>query len=300
MLTEPKVRPDTMGDRSFSVMLLAPALVFVLVVGLYPVVRIVWLSFFQQDLQTGLEREFLGLANYVRLLQDGHFFQALQTTFVFTVVSVSIELVLGLGFAILLNRAFTGRSFVRASVLIPWALPTAVLALAWVWIFNDQFGVINDLLMRTGLLQEPVAWLGSGPAAFASLVVADVWKTTPFITIILLAGLQHIPREYYEAAAIDGAGSWTMFRMVTLPLLVPAILLALLFRCIQTFGIFDLVYVMTGGGPGGSTETISIYSYNTFFRYLDFGYGAAMMVGTFLVMALLCVLIYWPLSKFQR
>lgn len=295
-----QLQQNRLSDRTFSLLLLTPALAFVFLIGLYPILRVVWLSLYQQDLDTGLEMRFLGWDNYTRLLQDGQYWQTLQTTFWFTVVSVGIELVLGLGFALLLNESFRGRGLARASVLIPWALPTAVLALAWVWIFNDQFGVFNDLLRRLRLIEQPIAWLGSGPLAFASLVVADVWKTTPFITIILLAGLQTIPRSLYEAAAIDGASGWLAFRTITLPLLVPSILLALLFRAIQTFGIFDLVYVMTGGGPGGATETVSIYSYNTFFRYLDFGYGAAMVVGTFVVMSVLCLIIYWPLSRLRE
>jgi multiple sugar transport system permease protein len=182
-------------------------------------------------------------------------------------------------------------------VLVPWALPTAVLALAWVWIFNDQFGVFNDLLLKLRLIGQPVAWLGNAGTAMFALVFADVWKTTPFMMIILLAGLQSIPRDLLEAIAIDGAGAWQRFRLITLPLLMPSILLAILFRAIQSFGVFDLVYVMTGGGPGGATETVGVYTFNTFLRYLDFGYGAALVVTTVAIMAILAAMIYWPLSR---
>ncbi|HYR57322.1 MAG TPA: sugar ABC transporter permease, partial [Chthoniobacteraceae bacterium] len=200
-------------------------------------------------------------------------------------------------FALLLNREFAGRSFARAAVLVPWALPTAVLALAWVWIFNDQFGVFNDLLLKLRLIRHPVAWLGGRGTALFAIVFADVWKTTPFMMIILLAGLQNIPRDLREAIAIDGAGPCQTFRLVTLPLLMPSILLAVLFRAIQSFGVFDLVYVMTGGGPGGATETLGVYAFNTFLRYLDFGYGAAMIVTSVAIMALLAAIVYWPLSR---
>lgn len=277
--------------------MLWPAAIFVLVVAVYPVLRILWLSFFTQNLGTGLHPQFSGTLNYVRLLKDGHYWQTMMTTTVFTFIAVSTELLLGLWFALLLNEKFHGRSFARTATLIPWALPTAVLALAWAWIFNDQSGVFNDLMMRLGLLSRPVAWLGSGPTAMFSVIFADVWKTTPFMMIILLAGLQNIPEDLYEAVQIDGARAWNSFRLITLPMLMPSIMLALLFRTIQSFGIFDLIFVMTGGGPGGATETVAIYNYRTFLRYLDFGYGAAMIVVTFLITSGICLLIYWPLSR---
>ncbi|MDX1583387.1 MAG: sugar ABC transporter permease, partial [Thermoanaerobaculia bacterium] len=236
-----------MGDQTYGLLLASPALAFLLSVAIYPILRIAWMSFFTQNLGTELEPQFAGFLNYVRVASDGHFFRTLGTTALFTFCAVTVELLLGMVFALLLNERFRGRSLARASALVPWALPTAVLALAWVWVFNDQFGVLNDILIRLGIIEERIAWLGTGPTALFSVIVADVWKTTPFMMIILLAGLQAIPRELYEAAAIDGAGSWRSFTLVTLPLLVPSILLALLFRTLHSFGIFDLIYVMTGG-----------------------------------------------------
>jgi multiple sugar transport system permease protein len=201
-------------DQRFALLLLAPAAVLVLSIAVYPIARVVWLSFFAQNLGTGLEPELVGAANYVRLLHDGHFWQSIRTTFVFTIISVALELLLGLGFALLLNAKFRGCGFARAAALVPWALPTAVLALAWTWIFNDQFGVLNDLLMRVGIIARPIAWLAGGDTAMAALIFADVWKTAPFIMIILLAGLQNIPEELYEAAAIDGARAWQRFTQI--------------------------------------------------------------------------------------
>jgi multiple sugar transport system permease protein len=286
-----------LSDQAFGFLMLSPAALFVLVVAVYPVARILWLSFFTQNLSTGLQPQFAGTLNYVRLFKDGHYWQTMTTTTVFTFVAVGTELLLGLGLALLLNESFHGRSVARTAALIPWALPTAVLALAWAWIFNDQFGVFNDLLIRLGLLSHPVAWLGSGPTAMFAVIFADVWKTTPFMMIILLSGLQSIPDDLYEAVQIDGARVWHSFRLITLPMLMPSILLALVFRVIQSFGIFDFIYVMNGGGPGGATETVAIYNYRAFLRYLDFGYGAAMIVVTFLITGAICLLIYWPLSR---
>jgi len=286
-----------LGDHAFGAILLMPAVLFVGCLAVYPIGRVIWLSFFTQNLGTELQPVFSGASNYVRLVNDGHYLAALRTTTFFTVIAVSAELVVGMALALLLNETFRGRSFARAAALVPWALPPAVLALAWKWVFNDQFGVFNDLLLRLHVIDRPVAWLGTPAAAMFSLLIADVWKTTPFTTILLLAGLQNIPRGLYEAARMDGARAVTSFRFITLPLLVPSIALALLFRSLQSFGIFDLPFVMTGGGPGGATETVAIYTYSTYLRYLDFGYGSAMIVGTTLVMAVAALLIYLPLSR---
>jgi len=285
------------SDQSFGALLISPAAAFVFCIALYPIVRVLWLGFFAQKLGTSLEPKFVGIDNYVRLANDGHFFATVRTTLFFTLVSVAIELVLGLGFALLLNHEFRGRAIARAAMLVPWALPTAVLAWAWSWIFNDQFGVMNDFLHRVGLLVRPIAWLGTGSTALIAVIFADVSKTAPFVMIILLAGLQNIPGELHEAAAIDGASMWQRFRFITLPLLLPSIMVALLFRAIQSFGIFDLIFVMTGGGPGGATETLAIYTYNTYLRYLDFGYGSAMIMASFTLMAIFTALVYWPLAR---
>jgi multiple sugar transport system permease protein len=161
------------------------------------------------------------------------------------------------------------------------------MALAWVWIFNDSFGVANDLLVRLGLIGRPVAWLGQPGTAMASLVLADVWKTTPFVALIVLAGLQGIPEEIHEAARLDGLGAWARLRRIVLPLLLPSILAAALFRAVQAYGAFDIVYVMTGGGPGGATETVSLYAFQNYFRYLDFGYGSAIATQATIFAALL-------------
>ena len=261
-----------------------PALLILALVFIYPIGRAFWLSLFTQNLGTQLQPIFAGFDNYVRMVGDGRFWQSMGNTAVFTVISVVLELILGMGIALVLNQSFRGRGIVRTIAILPWALPTAIMGLAWAWIFNDQYGVVNDLLQRLGLINAGVNWLGDPTLAMVSLIIADVWKTTPFISVILLAGLQSIPKDLYEAYAIDGANSWQSFRQITLPLIMPQILIAMLFRFAQAFGIFDLVQVMTGGGPGGATETVSIYIYSTVMRYLDFGYGSALVVVTFLLL----------------
>ena len=280
--------------------LVIPALLILLLVYAYPIGRAFWLSVFTENLGTNLQPIFSGLDNYVRMVLDGRFWQSLGNTAIFTGFSVVLELLLGMGIALVLNQAFKGRGAVRTIAILPWALPTALIALGWTWIFNDQYGIVNDILRRVGFLginQPGINWLGEPALAMLALIVADVWKTTPFISILLLAGLQSISADLYEAHAIDGASPWQSFRQITLPLLMPQILIALLFRFAQAFGIFDLVQVMTGGGPGGSTETVSIYVYATVMRYLDFGYGAALVVVTFLLLVLAVAIAAFYLSQ---
>lgn len=278
-------------------LMVIPALIILSLVFVYPIVRSFWLSLFNQNLGTQLQPIFSGLTNYERMLGDGRFWQSIRNTTIFSVASVTIELLLGLGIALVLNQSFKGRNIVRTIVIIPWALPTAIMGLAWAWIFNDQYGVINDILQRIGLIKQGLTWLGDPNLAMIALIIADVWKTTPFISIIILAGLQSIPSDLYEAHAIDGANPWQSFYQITLPLIMPQILIAMLFRFAQAFGIFDLVQVMTGGGPAGSTETVSIYIYATVMRYLDFGYGSALVVVTFLLLVLAVVITALLLQK---
>jgi len=284
-------------ERRTGWALTIPALLMLALVFVYPIVRAFWQSFFTQNLGTQLQSEFSGFANLARMAQDGRFWQSLGNSAVFTVFSVLLEFILGLGIALVLNQTFKGRGIVRTIAILPWALPTALIALAWTWIFNDQYGVVNDILLRLGIIQTGINWLGNPTLAMVSVIVADVWKTTPFISILLLAGLQSIPSDLYEAQAIDGATPWQSFQQITLPLLLPQIVIALLFRFAQAFGIFDLIAVMTGGGPGGATETVSLYIYATIMRYLDFGYGAALVTVTFLLLVLIVTIASYFLNR---
>ncbi len=286
----------TAKQRTAWLMVL-PALILLAAVFAFPIARAAWLSLFRENLGTQLQPVWTGLGNYERLVLDGRFWQTLRNTTVFTVIAVSLELVLGMGVALVLNQPLKGRGLIRAIAILPWALPTALIALAWVWIFNDQYGVWNDLLLRLGILRTPVNWLGQPLTAMAAIIAADVWKTTSFVAILLLAGLQAIPDDLYEAHALDGAGGWQSFWQITLPLLRPQIIVAVLFRFAQSFGIFDLVQVMTGGGPAGSTETVALYIYATVMRYLDFGYGAALVVVTFAILVAVVALAFAVLQR---
>ena len=275
------------------VALLLPAVLLMGLAVAAPIVRLLQLSLERTDPGAGLRSSFAGLVQYTRLWQDGRWWAALGHTLVFTSASVGLEMLLGIAFALLLHRSFRGRRWARAIVLVPWALPTAVMALAWGWIFNDSFGVLNDLLTRAGVLHGPVAWLGRPGTAMVAMIVADVWKTTPLVALVVLAGLQGIPQSVLDAARVDGASPARILWHIVLPLVRPACLVALAFRAAQAFGAFDLPYVMTGGGPGGATETVSLYAYRSFYRYLDFGYGAALAVQGALLGLLLFAGVLW-------
>ena len=276
-------------EQKTALILLIPAMLLLLLVFGYPIARAFWLSLFTENLGTQLQPVFSGFDNYGRMMGDGRFWQSFLVTTIFTSASVILELLFGLVIALVLNQQFFGRGLIRTTAILPWALPTALIGLAWAWIFNDQYGVANDILLRLGFIQTGINWLGEPTLAMIAVIVADVWKTTPFISILLLAGLQSISADLYEAHSIDGATPWQSFRQITLPLLIPQILIAVLFRFAQAFGIFDLISVMTGGGPGGATEVVSLYIYSTIMRYLDFGYGAALVVVTFMLLIIAVV-----------
>ena len=287
-------------ERFTGWLLLLPALLLLALVFAYPIGRAFVLSLFTENLGNNLQPEFSGLNNYVRMAGDGRFWASIWNTTVFTFFAIVLELTLGMAIALVLNRAFRGRGAVRTIAILPWALPTALIALTWTWIFNDQFGVWNDILLRLGIIDQPINWLGDPTLALMATIAADVWKTTSFVAILLLAGLQSISEDLYEAHAIDGASAWQSFRQITLPLLLPQILIATLFRFAQSFGIFDLIQVMTGGGPAGATEMVSLYVYATVMRYLDFGYGAALVVVTFLVLIIAVAIAALLITKFRK
>lgn len=230
---------------------------------------------------------FIGLDNYKYFIKDSRFWESTGYTLNFTVISVFIELILGLMIALIINRNFKGRGLVRASVLIPWAIPTVVGALMWKFLYDGQFGIISYLLAKAGILSNPGVLLTTDFGAKFSVIFADVWKTTPYMALLLLAGLQTIDSTLYEAAAVDGATKIQQFFRITLPLLKPTILVALLFRTLDAFRIFDLVYVLTGGG--NSTETITSYAYKNMFAQMDFGKGSTLSVIIFLCIAIISI-----------
>jgi multiple sugar transport system permease protein len=272
-----------MDSRDQGSRFVLPAVVALSLVTVYPVLSVLYLSLHRKLLLFDIT-EFTGLGNYRFLLSDDRFWNAFGNTVYFTVVSVSLELLLGLGIALLLNRTFRLKGVATALVLVPWAVPTVVSAKMWEWMYNSDFGILNHLL---GI---KINWLGSPIWAMNAAVVMDVWKTTPFVAILLLAGLKMIPADLFQAARIDGAGEWSIFRRITLPLLLPVILIVLIFRTMDAFRVFDAVYVLTGGGPANTTETLSIYAYKVLFQTLQFGYGSTLAVVVFLCVGAISLL----------
>jgi multiple sugar transport system permease protein len=270
------------GEARLGWTLALPALGTIAVVALFPILWTFWESLHLHDLSMPwLGRPFVGAAHYREALADRRFWNALARTAAFAAVTVTLELSAGLVLALALDRVARARDLVRTAVLLPWAIPTVVAALVWRFIFESPAGVASALVARFGLV--PPTWFADAVAAWVPLVLADVWKTTPFVALLLLAGLQNIDRSLYEAADVDGAGPWRQFVEVTMPLLRPALVVACLFRTLDAFRVFDIVYVMTGGGPGTATEPIALYTFSTLLQNLRFGYGSALSMIIFIV-----------------
>jgi len=280
-----------LNDRFVRFTLLAPVLLFLIAVSFYPIADTIWASFHDGYVLPTEESVFVGLENYATLFSDGSFWNSVKVTLLYTFISVPVELGLGLGIALLLNRKFKGRYIAQAAILFPWALPTIINARIWAWMFHGQYGVINDLLVRVGILSEPFAFLAHSDTALAAMIFVTIWKTTSFMALILLAGLSSIPDQMYEAARMDGASKWRQFRDITLPLLKPTILVALIFRTLPAFQAFGLPFGLTQGGPGEATTTIVLFTYEISFTNLNFAEGAAAATVVTLL-ALVISLIY--------
>jgi multiple sugar transport system permease protein len=267
-------------ERRLGAAMVTPSLAVIALVAAYPICYAIWLSLNQYSVITpGLSR-FVGFDNYLEALGSSEFWEAMKTTLLFTVISVSLELVIGLGMAMIMHRAFRGRALLRTVVLVPWAILTVVTAITWRTIFEPELGFVNTVLSSLGLPGGDVVWLGQEGYALAVMIFADVWKTAPFMALLLLAGLQGIPEDLYDAAKVDGATAWQRFRGVTLPLLVPAITIALIFRTLDALRIFDLPYVLTKGANG--TETLSLLAQKELVLNRNTGLGSALAVLTFI------------------
>jgi trehalose/maltose transport system permease protein len=292
--------------------LLAPTLVLILVVAAWPLYQAVKLSFTNERLGKPGQGEFVGLENYQKLLgefrerpdgttrfrYDKNFYEAVGNTIFLTVVAVIFETLLGLGIALIINSKFRGRGLMRTAVLVPWAIPTVVSARMWAWMYNDVFGVINHMAMTVGIIDQPVAWLANKNTALLAIVAMEVWKTTPFMALLILAGLQIIPGDMYEAADIDGAGALQQFWALTLPLLTPALLVAMIFRTMDSLRIFDAIKVMTNGGSG--TEVMSTYAHRNMFDFQKMGYGNAISVVIFIIIAVFVIGYLYALNKTEE
>jgi trehalose/maltose transport system permease protein len=268
---------------------LLPALVAVSFVALYPLGKTIYQSFTDQEFLQGIQpTKWVGLANYRDLWHDDIFRHAVWVTIKFTLITVSFEFVLGMIIALVVNSSFRGRGAMRAVMLVPWAIPTVIAAKMWQWMLNDVYGVVNDAGVRLHLLSHSHAWISEPATALASVSAVDIWKTTPFVALLLLAGLQVIPRDLYEAAAVDGANAFHQFWRITLPLLRPAILVTLIFRTLDALRVFDIFYVFFGDRP--DTQTMAIYDQSTIVGDGSVGYGSAISVAIFLIIAVFVVI----------
>ena len=268
--------------------LLAPMLLVMLLLTAWPLLRTIWLSFTDAALiGSGETPAWIGLENYLYALSDPDFRASIWRTLYFTLVSVTFEGIIGVLVALLLNQKFVGRNVLRVLVILPWALPTIVNAMMWRLNFNPDYGSINALLTQLGIIDGYRSWLGSPDAALNAVMFADIWKNYPLVTLLVLAALQSIPDDLFEAARLDGASAWRRFRAITFPAIVAPLGVALVLRTIDAFKIFDIIYVMTRGGPVDSTKTLSFFVYQESFSYLRAGSGAAYAI----LMTLMCALL---------
>ncbi|HET6158270.1 MAG TPA: sugar ABC transporter permease [Dongiaceae bacterium] len=262
----------------------APMLAAVALVAAWPLARTIAFSFTDAYLSDLDNWAFIGIVNYLALFEDPLWWQAVATTMTFAVVSVGLETLFGLAIALTLNAHMPGRGLLRAAVLIPWAIPTVISAKMWGWMLHDLYGVVNAALLKLGLIDAPWAWLAEPRLAFAAVVAVDVWKATPFMTLLILAALQVLPKEIYQAAKVDGVPPIRMFLRVTLPLIRPALLVAIIFRGLDAMRVFDVIYVLTGNNP--ATTTMSVYARQQLVDFQDVGYGSAAATSLFLIVAL--------------
>jgi multiple sugar transport system permease protein/N,N'-diacetylchitobiose transport system permease protein len=263
-------------EGRLAAVLLLPSVVVVFGIVVYPLLRTLWTSFYAVNSPFPGHYPFVGLGNYRQTFSNPDFWAAIRRTAYFTVVSTFLELGLGILLGLLLNVQFRGRWILRSIVVLPWALPTIVNATMWRWIFNPEYGALNALLTQLHLIPQYRSWLGSPFLALNMVILADVWKNTPLAAFLVLAGLQTIPKDLHEAARVDGAGPIRAFFSITLPLLTSTILVILVVRTIEAFKVFDIIYVMTRGGPANGTQSIAYYAYLQAFSNQRFGYGAAL------------------------
>jgi len=294
----PRGRPSslTRSRNRAAWAFVTPTLVVLVLIAGWPLARTIWFSFTDASLSDLGDYDFIGLENYLAyyddewlgLLADQDWWRSVWNTLWFAAISVSIETVLGIIVALILNASFRGRGIMRAVILVPWAIPTVVSAKMWNWMLHDQFGVINDLLLRLGLISAPVTWTASPDLALWAVVMVDVWKTTPFMALLILAALQMLPQDIYEAARVDGVHPVKVFFRVTLPLIRPALLVAVIFRALDALRVFDLIYVLTANSR--DTMSMSVYARQQLVDFQEVGLGSAASTLIFLIIALLTII----------
>jgi len=287
-------RGERWRERHLRVLMLAPTLVILGVLTLFPTLYMFSASVQRISPDPSVPREFVGLGNFARLLTDSQFHVGLFNTLVFTVSAVTVEFLLGLGLALLFDRFIHRLGFLKTVLMIPMMLPPIAVAITWKLIYQPQFGVLNELMFRLGL--PPQAWAGDANLAMFTIILADIWEWTPFFFLLMLAGLASLPIEPYEAAEIDGASAWRQFWDLTLPFLKPVITIALLLRTMDALRLFDLVFILTGGGPADATKVLSLYIFQVAFRFVDIGYAAAISL---FVLAVTTVLSTWFIKRMR-
>lgn len=272
----------------FNWLFLAPCLLTLIICAGWPLVRTIFFGFTDATLDNLTDLQFVGIDNFVAIFQDQDWWKAVRNTFVIAIVSVPLETVLGMVIALILHRNFRGRGWMRAIVLIPWTIPTIVSARMWAWMLNDSYGIINDLLIRMSIINEPIPWIASNTLSIVSIILVDVWKTTPYMALLLLAGLQSLPQDCFEAAEVDSVPFRTTFTSIVLPLMKPTIIVAMIFRALDAVRIFDLVYILSSGN--NENATMSVYSRRFLVDYADVGYGSAAATVLLFFIAFLSVL----------
>lgn len=304
-MTSTVLRSDLLRQRSRSAQLfLIPMIIALAIVAGWPLIRTIYFSFTDASLTNMGEAKWVGFKNYLSwvqlksgrtiysgLLVDPAWWNAVWNTVRFAVISVALEAFFGMIIALVLNAEFKGRGIVRAAILIPWAIPTIVSARMWGWMLNDQFGILNDLFMRLGFIDNPIAWTASSETAMIAVLIVDVWKTTPFMALLILAGLQMVPGDVYEAAKIDGVHPVKQFFRITLPLVKPALMVAIIFRLLDAMRIFDLIYVLTPNSA--QTKTMSVLARENLIEFDKFAYGSAQSTLLFVVIALMTIVAIW-------
>jgi ABC-type sugar transport system permease subunit len=271
------------SEKTLALLLLAPAFLLIALIVVYPIGKLIFNSFFDLRLSGGTgAAKFVGFENYVLVWQDAEFWNAAKNTVLITLITVPGALIVGLGLAMLANLPFKRKWPVRLALLLPWALPLSFAGLIFAWFFHTEYGIVNDVLRRFGK-DDTTMWLLRPNWAFAAICFTVIWKSSSFMALILLAGLQMIPKTLYEAAEVDGASKWQQFWQITIPMLMPSIVVALIFRTITALQTFDIPYTMTKGGPGNSTETLAMLIHKTTIDYLDVGYGSTLAVFMFLI-----------------
>ncbi len=285
-----------LGNGYSPYLLVLPTVIMILAVAAYPIINSIWLSMLDNPLSPNAQ--FVGLSNYAHLFSNSEFTTSIGTTVIFTIISVALETIFGLGVALLINGTYPGRSLVRASILVPWAFPTVISAQIWYLMYNDRTGIVSYILQQIHVLPAGATLLQSSNGIIAASIITDVWKTTPFMALLILAGLQVIPNELYEAAGVDGSSRFQQFWTITLPLLAGPLVIALLFRTLAALGVFDLLYVL----GGNQVQSVASFSYNYMFTRSTFDFAAGVTAAVFLFIAglIISLLFVWLMRVTQR